>query len=277
VATYPDANHGAMVDETAASIAADGPLTAVTASGLGLHVGLVANQVGGDPAGCRLLDWLDSADVRHTIRAEPATCTPQLTVIADAAGTRTWFASLHRAYDELRTVDLSLLACTRLLYVDCYRVLKDAAARAVAAAGGTGLLLNLGGDPLDEDLVAAAAGQQILALQTSLDEAAASDAEALAATLFDRLRPDAAVVTLGRLGAVARTSTGVHRAAAPHAVISHTHGAGAAFSAGYVHALLTGADAEAALRAGCRTGTAHCASPAAVVPRHLPEAAFATA
>jgi hypothetical protein len=53
VATYPPANSGAVASHTATSIAADGPLAALTAARLGLRVGLVANGVGADPPGRR--------------------------------------------------------------------------------------------------------------------------------------------------------------------------------------------------------------------------------
>ena len=57
----------------------------------------------------------------------------------------------------------------------------------------------------------------------------------------------------------------------------HTHGAGAAFSTGYAHALLAGAHTDRALRAGCEAGATHCTSPAAAVPGCLPAATFAAA
>jgi len=264
VTSYPPPNGGAVVNDLATALGADGPITAVTAARLGLRVGLIANAIGSDAAGQRLLDHLAADNVRHTIAVTDVT-TPQLTVIADDGGARTWFAHLQQARDDLCTVNLHLLTDARLVYVDCYEVLAPAAARAAAAAR-TALLLNLGGDPVDERVVAAAAGQQVAAVQTSLDEADAADAEALATDVLARLRPAAAVVTLGRLGALARTASGLHRAAAPPVAVAHTHGAGAAFSAGYAHAWLNGGGVEAALNAGCHAGAAHCAIPATVLP-----------
>lgn len=276
VPAYPRANHGAIITQTAGSVAADGPLAAAIGAGLGMRVGLIANPVGEDPAGRHLLDWLASAGIRHDIGTDPHSPTPQLTVVADDAGSRTWFANLQRAFDHLHTVDLALMSRATVVYVDCYQAIAAAAARAVAASASP-LLLNLGGDPLDDDLVAAAAGRSVLAVQTSLDEADAVHAEALATSLFDRLRPAAAVVTLGRLGALALTVGGFLRVEAPRAAVTHTHGAGAAFSAGYAYALLRGAATHGAVVAGCRAGTDHCVSPAAAIPRHLPDATFAPA
>lgn len=262
VASYPRANGGAVVERVDASIAADGPLTAVTAARLGMRVGLVANAVGADLAGQRLLERLTSLGICHTIAAAADTATPRLTIVVDDTGTRTWFASLQRAPAELQTANLHLFTNARLIYLDCYQVLRVAAARALAAATEAPLLLNLGGDQPDDSVIAAAHNRRITAVQTSLEETDAGDAEDVAAHLFERLRPDAAVVTMGRFGALARTCTGIHRTAAPPVVVTHTHGAGAAFSAGYAHALLAGADIENALRAACELGAAHCANPA---------------
>ena len=262
VTSYPPPNGGAVVNDLANALAADGPIAAMTAARLGLRVGLIANAVGSDAAGQRMLDRLALDGIRHTIAVIDIT-TPQMTVIADDSGARTWFARLQQACDDLRSVNLHLLTDARLVYVDCYQVLTPAAVRAVAAARAP-LLLNLGGDPLDERIAAAAADQQVTAVQTSLDEADAADAEALATDLLARLHPAAAVVTLGRLGAIACTASGIHRAAAPPVAVAHTHGAGAAFSAGYAHAWLNGADIGAALNAACHAGATHCANSATV-------------
>lgn len=269
VHAYPRPNSGTVVDAIAASVAGDGPLTAVTAARAGLTVGLITNRVGDDPAGHHLLTTLNTAGVRHTLRPDPDVLTPHLTVIADEADTRTWFAALHHAYADLHQADLTPLTQSKIGYIDCYQVLTHHAARAITAADGTGLVLNLGGDPL-ADTIADAASGRVLAVQTSVDESDADDAEGLATHLFDRVGPDAAVVTVGRHGAVARTRHHLHHVPAPPGPVTHTHGAGAAFSAGYIHALLHGGDTDRALRAGCEAGTAHCGGSAATVPHHLP-------
>lgn len=269
VDTYPLPNSGAAVEATAASIAGDGPLTAITAAGLGLRTGLIGNDVGADHAGQRLLSWLDHFGVHHGVQAVADIATPHLTVITDA-GTRTWFAALKHAYADLLTADLTLLNHARLAYIDCYHVIADAAARAIAGAGNTPLLLNLGGDQPSPAIIAAAKGRPLLAIQTSIDESATDTAPDIADTLYQQFTPHTVLVTLGSHGALARTRDRLHRVGAPDAAIQHTHGAGAAFSAGYAHATLGGADAATALAAGCLAGTQHCASPAALVPHRVP-------
>lgn len=266
VTDYPAANHGAIITKTFDSIAADGPITALTARLLGHRVGLISNQIGADPEGQRLLATLDRAHIQHTIDPDVSGTTPKLTVITDDAGTRTWFAWLDHAYAQLAVANLAMIATARLAYIDCYSAITEAAARAIRFADRTPLILNLGSDQLQPDIQQAAQGRQILAVQTSIDEADADDAEALAVDIFGRLRPQAAVITLGRHGAIALTRDGLHHAEAPQTPIRHTHGAGAAFSAGYAHAVLLGGTVDEALAAGCRLGTDHCAGRNPIIP-----------
>lgn len=262
VAAYPPVNTGAVVYEIVPSLAGDAPLAASTARRLGSSVVLVSNRVGLDRAGQIVLDLLDTAYVTHGV--SPATTgsgTPQLIVISDDEGNRTWFAWLGDAVSQLAAVDLSPLSMARLAYLDCYRVLDGLAAAAIAACRAP-LLLNLGGDPLTAETAAAASDRHIAYVQTNLDEHDADRAEHLAADLFARLNPDAAVVTLGRLGALGYTAAGAFHVQAPHVPVRHTHGAGAAFSGGLAHAHLTGATVRQAVHAGCVAGTRHCTTTA---------------
>lgn len=107
------------------SLAADAPITALTARRLGATVHLVRNPGRVDPTGQAVLDAPDTATVSH--HAVPGSAagsgTPQLTIVTDAAGTRMWFAWLGEAVDQLIAVDLTPLAVARLGYIDCYRTL----------------------------------------------------------------------------------------------------------------------------------------------------------
>ncbi|WP_083448780.1 carbohydrate kinase family protein [Actinoplanes rectilineatus] len=267
VDAYPRANGGAVVTEIAASLAGDGPLTAVTAANLGLRTAIISNTVGGDPSGTLALAWLDEARVTHQLRPAFDKISPQLTIISDTR-TRTWFAALHDAYTGLAHVPLDLLGQARLAYIDCYTVIAGAAERAIRNAGTTPLLLNLGGDTPTPNLIDAANERTVLAVQTSIDEDSVDTAVDVAATLRRRFTTPTVIVTVGRHGAVAVTDDGIVRVPAPtpRAQIRHTHGAGAAFSAGYAHAILSSADLPEALAAGCAAGTRHCTSPAAPIP-----------
>jgi sugar/nucleoside kinase (ribokinase family) len=261
VRAYPAVNTGTEVVQVFPSLAGDAPITALTARRLGATVHLVSNRVGVDHAGQAVLDELDTATVSH--HAVPSSAagsgTPQLTIVTDDAGTRTWFAWLRDAVDQLTAVDLTPLALARLAYIDCYRILDVPAAAAITASRAP-LLLNLGGDVLSPAIADAASGRHVAFVQTNLDELDADRAEALAADLYARLSPETVVVTLGRLGALGCTAAGAFWVPAPRVPVRHTHGAGAAFSGGLAHAYLAGATSYQAVQAGCVAGTAHCAA-----------------
>ncbi|MFF0574380.1 PfkB family carbohydrate kinase [Streptosporangium saharense] len=121
-------------------------------------------------------------------------------------------------------------------------------------------MLNLGSEPLQPAIEHAAATAEVIAVQTGLPEQHTGQADATVDALFNRLHPTAAVVTLGRHGAVARTGTGRHYTPAGHGLVIHTHGAGAAFSAGFAAAYLVGHELPTCLHLACTTGTAHCAA-----------------
>ncbi|GGY13543.1 carbohydrate kinase family protein [Streptomyces xanthochromogenes] len=275
VSRYPSADHGATVDRVRVSLAGDGPIAACTAAAQGLRTTLVANQVGDDLPGMSAATMLRTAGVGVQVTRRRPAVTPSLTVITDGLGTRTWFADLAHVEDSLYYADMSPLARARLAYIDAYTVIATSAARAIstAAQAHVPVLLNLGNDPIHPDIAEAARRAHLVAVQTGLPEAQAHQADALARSIADQLRPAVAVVTLGSLGAVAQTKTGEpHRISAHPARIVDTHGAGAAFSAGFAAAHLDGADLTTTLRAACTAGTDHCSRPREA-PRTLPHPA----
>ncbi|WP_055612217.1 carbohydrate kinase family protein [Streptomyces phaeochromogenes] len=261
VARYPEANQGAEVTRTFSSLAGDGPIIAQDCAARGLRTALVANQIGDDPTGRHTRQRLAAVGVHY--RASPGSAprrTPHLTVITDDASTRTWFADLTHAYASLHQADTSPIEQARLAYIDGYTVIADAAAGALLAAAGAGVpvLLNLGGDRLHPKLHQAARQAHVFAVQTSLPEFQAQDADDTARSLLTELGAHAAVVTVGALGAVAVTRTTTHQIPARKVDVVHTHGAGAAFSAALAAAHLDGHDLPTALHLAGEAGTAHC-------------------
>ncbi|MGH3903768.1 MAG: carbohydrate kinase family protein [Pseudonocardiaceae bacterium] len=261
VTAYPPANSGAAATRIFPSLAGDAPITGLMARRLGLTACLVSNRVNCDPAGRDVLDALGAAGVRHWATYMPASGTrsPQVNIVADDAGTRTWFAWLGSAADQLASADLRPLNAARLAYIDCYQVIESAAITAISASQ-VPLILNLGGDPLTDSLAAAASGRHVAFIQTSLDEDHVEKAEQLAADLQSRMIADSVVITLGRHGAIARTGLAIYRVSAPTIIVRHTHGAGAAFSGGLAQAYLSGATVHEAVDAACQAGSAHCAA-----------------
>ena len=267
VASHPPRNHGAEVLERIRSTAGDGTIAALTASALGLRAGLVANPIGVDAAGSALVRHLETWGVCLANAQADSAVTPFLAVIDDHDGFRTWLAWVPRsAVDGLGRAGWAVMPRARLAYIDCYAIVGEAAVRAVETAARLRMpmLLNLGGDPLTGPIADAAADGQVFAVQTSVDVAEGEPDEVLlrahetAELLFDQLRPSAAVVTIGRYGAVARTAEGPYASAADEAPVQFVHGAGEAFSAGFAAALLDGQHVRAALADGCAVGAAHC-------------------
>ncbi|MFB7645737.1 PfkB family carbohydrate kinase [Streptomyces sp. NPDC056084] len=265
VPRYPAADHGTIVDRSRTGLAADGPITACTGAALGLRTTLVANQVADDPTGTAVADHLRAAqvEVQASSRRRPLV-TPHLTVITDTFGTRSWFAELAQVHDSLHYADMTPLGRARLAYIDAYTVIASSAARAIgtAASRDVPVVLNLGNDPIHPAVAEAAGRARLVAVQTGLPEDRADDADAVARDILERLAPEAAIVTLGALGAIALGGDGDrHQVHARAARVADTHGAGAAFSAGLAAAHLDGQDLKGMLARACAAGTAHCTSP----------------
>lgn len=277
VERYPEPNGGAEVTEIIQSIAGDGPMVAAGAAALGLRTGLVGNHVGRDPAGQAVLDYLERHRVQHALQASESIRTPMVIVVSDQDGNRVWLAWLRHAHHALQDADTTLFNLAAMAYIDCYPVIEPAVLRALAATNSATadipLFLNLGGCPLSQPIAAAVIDQPVAVVQTNLDEQHHHQAEALADDLYRCLRPDVAVVTLGRLGAIARTATMLASAPADLVAVRHTHGAGAAFSAGFALAYQRGWSTTKALRFACTIASAHCASKPLPLPEHhLPQA-----
>jgi 6-phosphofructokinase 2 len=105
-----------------------------------------------------------------------------------------------------------------------------------------------------------------------------ADAVAAAMALVSRYRVPLAAVTLGEGGAVAATTDGAWHVLAPPGAEGSAVGAGDAFLAALIDALLRGQETPEALRCGVAAGTAVLASAgAAILNRPVYEAALAAA
>jgi 2-dehydro-3-deoxygluconokinase len=110
------------------------------------------------------------------------------------------------------------------------------------------------------DLVFAGPEEACLLLDRPAGPNGFDDGEALARELAKR-GPATVVVKLGALGAVALSGDEVHRAAALPVAVADPVGAGDAFVAGYLSAVVEGASLPDRLRTGNACGAAVCAAP----------------
>jgi sugar/nucleoside kinase (ribokinase family) len=260
VSRFPKANHGAEVLAVERSVAADGPMITAVLTALDMPALLVANDVGDDANGVEILGWLRRHEVAATVRMAAGLPTPQIAVVADDQGMRTWFPYLPGVANALGHADLAPLAAASFAYIDCYQLIEEPAVRAIQAARAAGapLLLNLGGSPLSAAVATVARGHPGLIVQTNVDDAACPNAPAVAADILAATEADWAVVTAGAHGAVAVSPAECLHVPSFRAVIRHTHCAGAAFSGGLLYGLLLGWPMSQSLTLACASGALRC-------------------
>src|SRR5712691_3614349 len=160
VSHFPLVNYGAEVLSVEHSIAADAPMAAAVLAALDVPTLLLSNVVGNDTKGVKVRGWLERYGVVTIASVIAGAPTPQIVVVADDDGTRTWFPHLPGVIDALALLDLSPLANASFAYIDCYQLIDAPATRAIhaARAAGVPLLLNLGGSPLSPGVVAGVRG-----------------------------------------------------------------------------------------------------------------------
>ncbi|WP_239310683.1 carbohydrate kinase family protein [Frankia sp. Cj3] len=260
VERFPPANHGAEVQRAEASIAADGPMVAAVLAALDVPALVISNNFGDDAQGDQVQAWLHRRRVAATAEVVPGMATPQIVIVADEQGTRTWFPYLPGVAEALATADLSSLARASFAYIDCYQLIETAAVRAVHAArtAGVPMLLNLGGSALSSAVTAAIRGCPDILIQTNVDDVEHEAAPAMAASLLHATGARRVVVTAGASGAVAVEDERRLRVPAFKVQVRHTHCAGAAFSAGLLYGLVRGWPMRNALEVAAASGALRC-------------------
>lgn len=271
ISQFPDLNYGTDVISSEQFLAGDGPIVAGALTALGHHAILGTNHVADDDPGRDVLSRLSTWGIAPAAGPLPPARTRVNIVACDQAGNRTWFSGLRGIDSELQDVAVSLLASSPAAYIDCYEVLGDAPRGMLAAslASGADVTLNLGGSPPPSWLTAETRRRRASVIQTNVSEAAAEGAARVLDALAELDAADLAVVTLGRLGAIAQDRLGhTISAAALDVRIQQVQGAGSVFSAALIHYTGAGADLSACLRYACAAGSLWCsATPADGFPR----------
>ncbi len=266
ISQFPDLNYGTDVLSSEQFLAGDGPITAGSLTALGHHAVLGSNHVADDDPGRDVQRWLRDWGVTPAAGPRQPGRTRVNIVACDTAGNRTWFSGLRNIDAELQEVDVPLLAASPAVYIDCYEVLGNAPRNLLAAslASGADVTLNLGGSPPPAWLAAETRQRRAAVLQTNVSEAAADGAARVLDALAALDAADLAIVTLGRLGALARSRRGTTTSAAALDVrVRQVQGAGSVFSAALIHARGTGAGLGSCLRYACAAGSLWCGITAA--------------
>ncbi len=260
VPRFPLANYGAEVLSVERSIAADAPMAAAVLAALGVPTLLLANEIGNDPKGSQVCAWLQRYGVNRTTKVTAGTTTPQIVVVADEDGTRTWFPHLPGVSDALAAVDLSPLSSASFAYIDCYQLIEAPAVRAIQAARSAGvpLLVNLGGSPLSSAVIAAVRGYHYVIIQTNVDDMACAEAPRVAHEVLAATGAAWVVITAGAAGALALSESQQLASPAFRVAVHHTHCAGAAFSGGLIYGLLHDWPMEDCLTLACASGALRC-------------------
>lgn len=247
---YPENNSGSLVRDAFGGITPDAAIVSVLAARLRLRTCLMTAGIGDDRVGREVSNLLREFHVDHP-SPQSESSTPSSTVICDSNGNRTWFSLLSLSQkDAYSRVDLSPTKDSRFVYIDLYDIIRKASLRAIEHAFGfqTPTFVNLGGDSPTGDEADWLRGK-VAIVQTSF-EGSRADAESLAADLMSKIQPRLSIVTMGAGGSVCASSSSSPPVFTPayRMPTLHSHGAGAAFSAGMIYSILNNRDLEPALR-----------------------------
>ena len=257
---YPSLNGGAEIDRVINTLSADAPMVAIAAARLGLNSNLIANSLGDDEQGVAISATLKQHGVHTGIECRPDRKTPFIIVLSDKGENREWFSYTQEVRSELKTVDLSLIGRSAIAYVDLYTATREAALRAMdyATQAGTEVFLNLSANLPDPELAARLANTRPTIVQLSIQEGQ-KDAASTLERLHEILRPKISIVTAGSKGALA-LAEGENAISNPAYAINvvHLHGAGAAFSAGFLFGYQQKWSTERCLEFACALGSLSC-------------------
>lgn len=257
---YPELNKGAEVLGIVDTLAADAPMVAIATSRLRLKVGLIANSLGEDEQGKIISKSLRENKVINSIRRFPDRKTPFIVVLSDKGGSREWFSYTREAEEELMETDLSQIKSVSLAYVDLYPDVQSASLRAISFASENQIpiFLNLSGHFPSPELLDLLVDKNICITQIGIDESREDEAEAIAKRIYKTLGPEVSIATLGSRGATAVNGQEVVRTKAHPVRVLHVHGAGAAFSAGFIYGYLQNWGLTQNLEFACAFGSLSC-------------------
>ena len=252
VEAYPAANTGAYVSAKWPFIGADSVMVARTLARWGsAEVHVIGNALGDDAAGQGVIATLTSEGIHPHLPLRAGLRTPEEVDVVDAAGHRTFFVEQSPIWDTAAEADLAPLAGADLVYIDWYAYAGAARVMAAAQAGGVPVFLNTDADPRQYELLAGATWAQV-----SRDNRRFVRLEALRmAFALAELGPQAIFLTLGKHGALVATAERAIEKPAQKVAVVDPQGAGAAFSAGVIHALVRGWSLDRALSFAIRAGS----------------------
>jgi sugar/nucleoside kinase (ribokinase family) len=230
---------------------------AVWAASEGARSGVIG-RIGSDSAATMVRSELAEAGVEARLAVDPEAATGTVVYTADGV------VADRGATARLSARDLPERLAARAVLVSGYALLHEDSQPAARAALERADAEWIAVDVASAALVERVGAERVLELARGANVLLANEDEALALTgkppraaaalLSERFA--VACVKRGPAGALAAREGRMFSAAAPHELEQDTAGAGDAFAAGLLVALVRGQDLEQALEVACRLGTA---------------------
>lgn len=249
VEQLPEHNTGALIQDVTEFIFDDAAIVCCLMRQWGVSTAFIGTTVGDDARGHALADELRRRGVLSPVRFTREFKTPLEVDVSDRLGARTYFWQREpRVLDTLDDADLRLLSGSRMLYVDWYDGNHILRAMDEASRQGISVFLNFEHGHADASLLNKYASRATIC-QAVTDAAQKDGSDPL--QVADKLLEQGvqiALITLASEGSLVVTRREVLRIYAPKVTAVDGCGAGATFSAGFIHGHLKGWNLEKCAR-----------------------------
>ncbi len=246
----PRHNTGAIVTEVNEFVFDDAAIVACLLRQWDVSAAMIGTAVGDDERGHSLAKRLKEWGVQGKVRFTKEYKTPLEVNVSDRKGARTYFwQRTPQILSTLDTADLSLLRNSKILYTDWYDGEHILRAMDEANRRGVPVFVNLEHGHKDPDILRQYAKRATFC-QAVTDAAQLGGKRALIGTARKLLKSgiETAIITLAKGGCLVARGEEIVRVYAPKVRAVDACGAGATFSAGFIHGYLKGWDLEKSAR-----------------------------
>ncbi len=237
----PEHNTGALIKEVSEFVFDDAAIVACLLRQWSISSAIIGTAVGDDARGHQLASQLNEWGVQGEVRFSKTIATPYEVDVSDRTGARTYFwQRTPQVLSTLDTADLALVRSSRILYVDWYDGDHIVRAMDEAAQWDVPVFLNFEHGHADPELLRRYGGRATIC-QAVTDAAQLGIEQPLdVARKLLRMGIRTALITLAGEGCLAAQAGEVVMVRAPAVTAVDGCGAGATFSAGYIHGFLKG-------------------------------------
>lgn len=246
----PRHNTGAIVTEVNEFVFDDAAIVACLLRQWDVSAGMIGTAVGDDSRGHALAKRLKDWGVQGKVRFTKEYKTPLEVNVSDRKGARTYFwQRTPQILSTLDTADLSLIRGAKVLYVDWYDGSHVLRAMDEAKRLKVPVFVNLEHGHRYPDILKKYA-ERATFCQAVTDAAQLGGKRALIGTARKLLKSgiETAIITLAKGGCLVAHGDEIVRVFAPKVRAVDACGAGATFSAGFIHGYLKGWDLEKSAR-----------------------------